>query len=105
MAGNNWGRWGEDDEAGALNLIGPAEVLAAASLVRHGSVVVLGQQLGPRTAVPPHRKRVERFMTRDGGDYAAGARRPNGFQFAEDVISFRHARRRPLARLVRRPAV
>jgi kynurenine formamidase len=88
MAGNNWGRWGADDEAGALNLIGPAEVLAAAALVRHGTIVVLGQQLGPRTAVPPHRKRVERFMTRDGGDYAAGARRPNGFQFAEDVISF-----------------
>jgi len=27
-------------------------------------------------------------MTRDGGDYAAGARRPDGFQFAEEVFSF-----------------
>jgi kynurenine formamidase len=50
--------------------------------------VRLGTDLGPAALVPPHRKRVERFMTRDGGDYAAGARRPGGFQFAEDVVSF-----------------
>lgn len=84
----NWGRWGTDDEAGALNLIGPEQVRTAAALVSDGRVVRLGQDLGPETATPPHRKRVERFMTRDGGDYAAGARRPNGFQFAEEVVSF-----------------
>lgn len=27
-------------------------------------------------------------MTRDAGDYAAGARRPGGFQFAEEVVAF-----------------
>jgi kynurenine formamidase len=27
-------------------------------------------------------------MTRDGGDYSSGARRPGGFQFAEEVVSF-----------------
>ena len=26
------------------------------------------------------------FMDRDGGDYAAGAKRPGGFQFAEDTV-------------------
>jgi len=83
-----WGRWGPDDEAGALNLIGPDEVRAAAALVRSGRVVRLGLELGPATVVPPHRKRVERLMSRDGGDYAAGARRPGGFQFAEEVWSF-----------------
>lgn len=87
-SGSNWGRWGEDDEAGALNLIGEREVVRAAGLVRRGRVVRLGQDLGPASVVPPHRKRVERYMTRDGGDYAAGARRPGGFQFAEDVCSF-----------------
>lgn len=86
--GSNWGRWGEDDEAGALNLIGEQEVVRAAGLVRRGRVVRLGQELGPGSVVPPHRKPVERYMTRDGGDYAAGARRPGGFQFAEDVCSF-----------------
>ncbi len=83
-----WGRWGPDDEAGALNLIGPEQVRAATALVRSGRVVRLGLDLGPATVVPPHRKRVERLMSRDGGDYAAGARRPNGFQFAEEVWSF-----------------
>lgn len=84
----NWGRWGEADEAGAANLVGPAEVRAAAGLVRHGKVIRLGMDLGPDTPVPPHRKKPERFMTRDGGDYAAGARRPGGFEFAEEVWSF-----------------
>lgn len=86
--GSNWGRWGADDEAGALNLVGTPEVIRAAGLVRTGRVISLGQQLGPGTVVPSHRQRVERYMTRDGGDYAAGARRPGGFQFAEDVYSF-----------------
>ena len=88
MASDNWGRWGEDDELGALNLIGAAEVLRAARTVRRGQVIRLGQDLGPSTPVPRHRKEPERFMTRDGGDYAAGARKPDGFQFAEDVVSF-----------------
>lgn len=83
-----WGRWGSDDEIGAPNLIGPAEVRAAAALVQTGRVLRLGMDLGPTTVVPPHRKRVERHMSRDGGDYAAGARRPGGFQFAEEVWSF-----------------
>lgn len=83
-----WGRWGPDDEAGALNLIGDAEVRAAAELVELGRVVRLGRDLGPRTPVAPHRRGPERFMTRDGGDYAAGARQPDGFQFAEEVFSF-----------------
>ncbi len=84
----NWGRWGDADEAGALNLIGPGEVLRGVGLVGAGRVIRLGQELGPGTAVPPHRKKVERHMSRDGGDYAAGARRPGGFQFAEEVVAF-----------------
>lgn len=83
-----WGRWGADDETGAPNLIGPTEVRAATALVQGGRVLRLGMDLGPATVVPPHRKRVERLMSRDGGDYAAGARRPGGFQFAEEVWSF-----------------
>lgn len=85
---DNWGRWGEDDQVGALNLIDPAKVLAGLGLARRGKIIKLGLDLGPRTPVPPHRKTPERFMTRDGGDYAAGARRPGGFQFAEEVWSF-----------------
>ena len=81
-----WGRWGPEDEAGALNLIGPAQVRRAASLVRTGQVVALAQPLSKRTPVPAHRSGLQHFMGRDGGDYAAGAKRPGGFSFAEDTV-------------------
>jgi kynurenine formamidase len=81
-----WGRWGTDDERGALNHIGPDRVRRATGLVQSGHVVNLAQPLSPRTPVPKHRSGIQHFMTRDGGDYAAGARRPGGFQFAEDTV-------------------
>ena len=81
-----WRRWGEDDERGALNHIAAAQIRGAAALVRSGEVLSLAQPLSPRTPVPRHRAGVQHFMGRDGGDYAAGARRPGGFQFAEDTV-------------------
>ena len=36
--------------------------------------------------IPPHRPQPMHFMDRDGGDYAAGGKRPGGFQFAEDTV-------------------
>ena len=86
MTREAWGRWGEDDERGALNHIAAAQVRDAAALVRSGQVLSLAQPLSPRTPVPQHRAGVQHFMGRDGGDYAAGARRPGGFQFAEDTV-------------------
>jgi kynurenine formamidase len=38
----NWGRWGDDDERGALNLITPERVRAGASAVTTGKVYSLG---------------------------------------------------------------
>ena len=84
---NAWGRWGPEDEAGALNLIGPAQVKRAAGLVRTGEVLRLAQPLSHKTPVPRHRSGMQHFMGRDGGDYAAGAKRPGGFQFAEDTVA------------------
>jgi kynurenine formamidase len=86
MSKEAWGRWGAEDQRGALNQIGPYQVRGAATLVRTGQVVSLAQPLSPRTPVPKHRAGVQHFMGRDGGDYAAGARRPGGFQFAEDTV-------------------
>jgi kynurenine formamidase len=50
---NNWGRWGDDDERGTLNLISPDTVRAGAALVRDGRRIPLalpmsedGPQLG-----------------------------------------------------------
>ena len=86
MAQEAWGRWGQEDEAGAPNLIGPAEVRLATALVRTGRVFGLAQSISDRLPVPGHRPGVSHFMGRDGGDYAAGAKRPGGFQFAEDTV-------------------
>jgi kynurenine formamidase len=45
-----WGRWGDDDERGALNLLGAGRVAAAARLVQSGLVVSLSLPLNTSTA-------------------------------------------------------
>jgi kynurenine formamidase len=86
MAEEAWGKWGKEDERGALNYIGADEVRRAAKLVKSGRVISLAQPLSPDTPVPNHRGPMQHFMQRDGGDYAAGGKRPGGFQFAEDTV-------------------
>ena len=86
MAEEAWGRWGEADEAGAPNAAGPEQARRAAGLVREGRVISLAQPLHGKMPVPGHRAGLLHFMGRDGGDYAAGAKRPGGFQFAEDTV-------------------
>lgn len=46
----------------------------------------LAQPISPRMAVPPARPRPSHFINRDGGDYAAGARRSGNFGFADDTV-------------------
>jgi kynurenine formamidase len=41
MTGRNWGRWGDDDERGTLNLLTPEAVLAATQVCRTGKVYSL----------------------------------------------------------------
>jgi kynurenine formamidase len=47
---SNWGRWGKEDELGALNLITPAKRKAAAQLVREGVSVSLSHDAETQTA-------------------------------------------------------
>ncbi len=42
---SNWGRWGDDDQLGALNLITPAKRVAAARLVRAGRTVSMARDM------------------------------------------------------------
>jgi kynurenine formamidase len=42
---SNWGRWGADDERGALNLLTEDRVAAAAGLVRTGETVTISRAL------------------------------------------------------------
>jgi len=86
MAKEAWYRWGKSDERGAFNLADAACTCAAAALVRTGRVISLAQPLSARTPVPAPRAGLMHLMNRDGGDYAAGAKRPDGFQFAEDTL-------------------
>jgi len=86
MAQEAWRRWGEEDERGALNQIGPEQVRRAASLVKSGRVISLAQPITDKTPVPAQRQPVMHLMNRDGGDYAAGAKRPGGVQVAEDTL-------------------
>jgi len=92
---SNWGRWGVEDELGAMNHVGPAQVAAAAQLVRQGKVLSMtlpydlsGPQGGGFRANPLN------LMTATGTDYMAGAQDPlpagfgpaHGFGFADDVL-------------------
>jgi kynurenine formamidase len=48
---SNWGRWGKDDEIGALNLITPAKRKQAASLVKEGVSISLAADVDTVKAV------------------------------------------------------
>jgi kynurenine formamidase len=55
---SNWGRWGDDDERGTLNLITPEKMASAATLVRHGVAVSCARPLDLTDNDPisqPHR--------------------------------------------------
>jgi kynurenine formamidase len=58
----NWGRWGPDDERGALNYITPAHVRAASALVRSGRTITCGWPLDT-VAGPDNPKPVVHHMT------------------------------------------
>jgi Putative cyclase len=84
---SNWGRWGPDDERGALNLLGPASVLRALSLPREGRVLDLSYPIQAR-GVPmiTSRPAPVHTFTVDGGDYAVGGKLSNGCGSAEDHL-------------------
>jgi kynurenine formamidase len=47
---SNWGRWGKDDQLGAMNLITPAKRKQAAALVREGVSISLARDTNTQTA-------------------------------------------------------
>lgn len=82
----NWGRWGADDERGALNRITPASVVRAARTVELGVPLSLAVPLQPgKGPIFAGRHPMQHFMTRHGGDYAAGLPE-KGFGFADDYV-------------------
>ena len=64
---SNWGRWGPDDQLGALNLITPAKRREALALATEGLVVSLARQpqVLPASATPAGERPASAFWHRD----------------------------------------
>jgi len=63
----NWGRWGDDDERGALNLITEQKRLEAASCVRSGETVSCSREL-PVDPTPENPNPALHMMIQGGDD-------------------------------------
>jgi kynurenine formamidase len=89
---SNWGKWGPDDEVGALNYLGAEQVLAAAQLIRSGKVFTLQRLIGDPKGDPvwPGRTPAERTQILDEGDWDEGGKGPafpGGLHYADDKIN------------------
>jgi hypothetical protein len=72
---SNWGRWGEDDRLGTLNLITDEARLAAAQSIRTGKAVSLSRDIDPLNAdtLGSGLSLVQRFMgLHEAGDHLEG---------------------------------
>ena len=90
-APTNWGKWGDDDEVGALNYLGPEQVLAAVRLVSEGKVFTLQRLIGDPKGDPvwPGRTPAVRTQVLDEGDWDEGGKGPafpGGLHYADDKI-------------------
>jgi len=69
---SNWGRWGKDDEVGAINLVTPEKQAAAARLVRSGRSVSLSMPF-PVTPAPDNPRPAAHFMRVNDRPEGSGA--------------------------------
>jgi kynurenine formamidase len=86
---SRWGRWGADDQLGAMNLVGPEQVRAAAALVRDGTVISLSlpyDQNGPQRG--GLRSNTLLVTTATGTDSIAGAQDSflGDFGYSDDMV-------------------
>jgi kynurenine formamidase len=65
---SNWGRWGKEDQLGALNLITPAKRKEAAALVRDGVSVSLSRDAETKAAPDNSSPFVHEMLNADGKD-------------------------------------
>jgi kynurenine formamidase len=87
---SNWGKWGPDDEVGALNYLTAAVILESVSSVRQGKVFTLQMPMADPKGDPvfPGRVGAQRFMVLDKGDYLAGRGPwfPGDMEYADDAM-------------------
>lgn len=81
QAVSNWGRWGEDDERGALNELTADRIAAATRLVRSGETVTLSLPLNTRSGIDNPEPAVHRMTMLSDTDIGSGTLR-----FAKDYV-------------------
>ncbi len=89
----NWGKWGADDEIGALNYTRPEDIVAAARLVQKGKVMSLAlpyDNRGPQGAKSKYpalgRFNPIHLMLRTGTDAYSGVLDQRKIRSADDII-------------------
>lgn len=84
---SNWGRWGDSDEVGTINLLTSGVVTAATGTVRQGRVISLGRVIRHDIVRVPARPGPTYVLTADAGDYAVGAKSYPGAYVADDFLA------------------
>ena len=90
-APSNWGKWGPDDEVGALNYLTPGEVMRGIGSVRTGRVFTLQRMIGDPKGDPvwPGRTPAVRTQILDESNWydgAGGPEYPGGLHYADDKL-------------------
>jgi kynurenine formamidase len=88
---SNWGRWGADDEVGALNFLTAEHVVRAAGLIRTGKVFTLQVPMANPAGDPiwpGDRSKAQRVNVIDKGHYLSGKVQPapGGAEACDDII-------------------
>ena len=90
-APKNWGKWGEEDEVGALNYLTTEEVFRGVRHIKSGTVFTLQRLIGDPKGDPvwPGRTPAEKTMILDESSWDGdGAPQfPGGLHYADDKIS------------------
>ncbi|SEO39249.1 Kynurenine formamidase [Salinihabitans flavidus] len=86
---SNWGRWGDDDQLGTINLATPERVCEAAGLIKTGRIFGLGLSLKEpvQTGLYGGRWNPIHSMLATGTDVKCGIQEGTGLQYADDAIN------------------
>jgi kynurenine formamidase len=83
---NNWGRWGDLDQLGTLNLLTPERATAAAGLVQEGRTFALGMPVGHGAPYPGSRSEPLHGFFSTTTDFIVGDRGRYAMQASDDFV-------------------
>jgi hypothetical protein len=86
-APNNWGKWGADDEIGALNYLSGEEIKSGVAAIRRRRAFTLGAPVATAAGDPvfPGRWPARHYMVADEAGHWQAL--PGGLEFADDYVS------------------